>query len=644
MCSDYTAQNFLETLQLDPIHVPRPHAFIAYTCTTYLSIHRILDQDFENEWQLDTYLQASPLLGYAYNNWAIHMLRGRSGYDSADPSFQFLCAIHKYPWVDENIGMKEEHVGKHFDYLDSLQLVACLGISDALEHVDIHSHPTARYRNTALHLGALYGHAAIVKKLLASGRFGVNAANLSEDTALIQAARNGHAAVVELLIACDDIELNASNNYGHTALIQASKNGHHAVVNLLISRQGVKWEVHDRYGYTALIEASKSGHDAVVELLLTCDGIDVNACDDSGMTALMWAVRGLGHEATVKTLLDYRGVDVNAVDSDGVTALIWASWLGYEGIAKLLLACDGINVNANNTGGETAFSLAAGGGYDGLVKLLLAYGGVDINAKDVRGGTALIWASCNDQEAVVELLVARDEIDMNSTDHDGDTALSNAAGCGHDAIVKLLLTNEGIDVNARNRDGATTLIIACQGTLVDVNTSEEEGETELIEESGCWREAIVKLLLSCKEIDVNARNRDGETALMKACARTHVNTNNDLDPVLVNASGRGHEAIVKMLLAYEGIDVNASNQEGNTALLKACEGIIYTSDEDGVTNVIDDPGYWRGAIVKLLLNCEGIDVSASNRKGETALKKASEHEDSQGILRLLKNYLEKGIE
>src|SRR5216683_1405726 len=82
--------------------------------------------------------------------------------------------------------------------------------------------------------------------------------------------------------------------------------------------------------------------------------------------------------------------------------------------------------------------------------------------------------------------------------------------------------DKGADVNARDCDGDTALMLAA-----------ERGHIEL-----------VKVLLK-NGADVNAANLNGETALMRAAYRGHVD-------------------VVKELLAY-GADANARNAFGNTA-------------------------------------------------------------------------------
>jgi hypothetical protein len=123
-------------------------------------------------------------------------------------------------------------------------------------------------------------------------------------------------------------------------------------------------------------------------------------------------------------------------------------------------------------------------------------------------------------------------------------------------IVKALL-NADVDVNLRDRYGETTLMIATQ-----------YGHTD-----------AVNALLE-KGADVNLQNNTGSTALMIATQYGHTDA--------VNA------------LIEKGADVNLQNKDGSTALIWAAQG-AHTE------------------IVKALLNA-GADVNLKNQDGDTALR------------------------
>jgi ankyrin repeat protein len=174
-----------------------------------------------------------------------------------------------------------------------------------------------------------------------------------------------------------------------------------------------------------------------------------------------------------------------------------------------------------------------------------------------------------------------------------DLNLFEALELGNDREVVWLLDN-GADVNAKNKDGKTALMFAAMRLA-------GSDDAELLLEKGA---------------DANAKARDGSTALMMA-------------------AGRGRRDIVKLLLA-NGADVNAKNEDGDTALTFAA--LYWTRDvaelllaEGADVNAKDKNGYTalmsavreRNRDVAELLLAKGADVNAKNKDGVTALMVAA---------------------
>ena len=134
---------------------------------------------------------------------------------------------------------------------------------------------------------------------------------------------------------------------------------------------------------------------------------------------------------------------------------------------------------------------------------------------------------------------------------------------------------------------------------------------KLIRSSMFGNREAVRRQLEQDGIDVNAKNSEGYTAL-------------------ILASSNGHKEIVAMLLDKKyGAYVNATDDDGDTALMK----VINCNEED------DRPWYQVEydiiEIVEKLLNQDGIDVNVENKNGKTALDIAEETGCTKKIQKLI---------
>jgi hypothetical protein len=122
---------------------------------------------------------------------------------------------------------------------------------------------------------------------------------------------------------------------------------------------------------------------------------------------------------------------------------------------------------------------------------------------------------------------------------------------------------------------------------VDVNAKDEDGETALMYSAIYGDKEILETLLKeFPNVDVNDKDKNGETALMYSAIY-------------------GYKEILETLLSVPGIDVNAKDEDGKTALMYSA---IY-----GDTKILET-----------LLSVPGIDVNAKDEDGKTAFYLAKE--------------------
>jgi len=382
----------------------------------------------------------------------------------------------------------------------------------------------------------------------------VNATEADGSTALHWASYHDNLEAAALLIRAG-ANVDAANDLGATPLWLACINGSVPMVRALLDA-GANPNLALLRGETPLMAASRTGNPAVVELLLQ-KSADVKATGARHQTALMWAV-AQRHPAVTRLLLAH-GADlqarsdawtyVMAVPPHGVpeynraiphgndTALMFAARVGDAESARLLLDA-GANPNDADAWGISAMVLAAHSGYRELVELLLNRG-ADVNSM-AAGFSALHAAIMRRDEKLVATLLAHGA-DVNarlqtwtperrsSEDFNfapalvGATPFWLAARFTEPGVMRLLVAHGAdprfvhrveyyqADINDR-RTAATTALLAATGIgggRAWVQIKPTEREPLMLD--------TVKLAIELG-VDVNAANSDGRTALDAAQA------------------------------------------------------------------------------------------------------------------------------
>jgi ankyrin repeat protein len=391
-------------------------------------------------------------------------------------------------------------------------------------------------------------------RALVRQRADVDAADADGTTALHWASHLDDVDSAALLVGAG-ANVNAANDLGATPLWIACQNGSASLVRTLL-QAGADPNLALLRGETPLMVASRSGSADVVEQLLQ-KGADVNARAARSHTALMWAA-AQRHPEVVEVLLE-KGADVHrrsdvwsqvmAVPPHGVplynkviphggeTALLFAARSGDLASARLLVAA-GANVNDADAWGVSATVLAAHSGFGDLVAFLLERG-ADPNAA-AAGFTALHAAIMHRHTAMVGALLGRGA-DPNaplttwtptrrsSKDYNfapelvGATPFWLAARFGGPDVMRLLLKH-GADARVVHhghyhaeepvapRSHVTTAVMAATGMgggAAWVQPDRREREALMLE--------AVTIALE-QGVDVNAANTDGRTALDAARA------------------------------------------------------------------------------------------------------------------------------
>jgi ankyrin repeat protein len=404
---------------------------------------------------------------------------------------------------------------------------------------------------TPLHLAVRADDLAKVNKLLAAGA-DAKAANRYGVTPLYLACQNASAAIIERLLKAG-ADANAVSTEGETALMTVARTGVVEAARVLLDH-GAKVDAREEWhGQTALMWAVDEQHPDMVKELIA-HGADVNAVSNvnqwerqntaeprekwlplGGLTPLLFAARQ-GCVQCEQILLD-AGARINAVDPDGIGPVLIAIINGHYDAAAFLLN-KGADPNLADDTGRTAL-----------------FSAVDFNTMPASNrpapkvidnqvtGLELIkllldkGANVNAQLKKQQPYRAKLDRGQDTMLTTGTTPLLRAAKAADLPAMRLLLA-KGADPKLATRAGITPLMAAAGlGSKEEDATGRFKTEADAIE--------AIQLCLDAG-VDINAANSQGQTALHAAALK-------------------GYDKVVEFLAA-RGANVNVKDKQGKTPL------------------------------------------------------------------------------
>jgi ankyrin repeat protein len=513
---------------------------------------------------------------------------------------------------------------------------------------------------TALHRAAGIGRTKLAQLLIERGA-AVNAATDDGTTALHLAARQTKMGTARLLLA-RGADVNARTRDGRTPVLEAVLHGRARIVQVFLDAKAdpnVPFQGRDDFraelerGATCLMIAAHQGALEIVEALLAA-GADPMARNDRGRTALEVAEKE-GHGPVIDRLRRCTKLEQRPDPALLGPRLVRAAAAGSADEVRALLA-QGADSNSRDpkpaAQGRTALIAAAAEGHVEAVRALLA-AGADMELATVENEwlgpttTALMAAAREGRAGVVTALIEAGA-GVNRTNDRGESALFVACGCGHAEIVRLLLEAEAdaalgphtrdeeeVDTEETARDALENAIVHDRAGVVDVLLARGVRPSAdcLIAAARLCRAELVRRLLAAG-VDVNARGRDGRTALHAACSpettvvehqpEVNILEVEDSKTYLARAAAWQRECV--SLLLEAGANVHVRDERGRTPLHEAAAmntivTYVHAKDPDGnklhTHNEID-----TCAVVRMLL-AHGCEVNAQDVEGFTPLWLAS---------------------
>jgi len=347
---------------------------------------------------------------------------------------------------------------------------------------------------TILHLAGEQGNVMAVKIILdaiesaAGGNWALAAAgsrNVSLDKrdsngynaldiALARPDSRDHMETAEQLILAGAVSSNPLYHYlapavrnanydlrradGLAPLHLAAIEGYEGLIGFLIERKA-NINIKNSSGATPLHEAVRSGKINVIQLIIK-GGADINVQDAKGNSALHIAAPVQDHQAVIKVLLSNKA-NANLRDDHGDSPLhVLISLNRKPEVVQTLLAGD-IDISARNINGQTPLYLAVQESRIALIPLLLSKG-ADIFSADNSGITPFDYAMKIRGPVLDALITAETAVQKDSG---GNTILHLAVKNKGDAYIVGKILEQKADINARNRDGDTALHIAARMNL-----------------------------------------------------------------------------------------------------------------------------------------------------------------------------------
>ena len=431
-------------------------------------------------------------------------------------------------------------------------------------------------------------------------RIDIEVQNSQKETAIFYAIHSKSSAILQVLIE-NKANINHLNMYNRTALQDAviSANSNRVVNYLLEVTSNIS--NCDIHGNNLIFDAIANGNFELIKKIASIDKIDINQVNEDGHTVLH--KESVLRNTLLATALMEAGANPTILDKNGNSFLFLVLSKGLESLEiiekavrlkydintknsqnkTLLMECINLYLNTPEENQELRNSHLE------MAKELMRLG-VNVDSVDNRNENAFFLVTRSENKELINIFLENCNINLNHKNIDDETVLSILVlrGIKTAELIKYYL-QKGANPDIQNVDGKTIIEILLDIILHLQNKKELDFKYESQLNSDAEYPTVLELILTNSTIDLNNYNSKGE-------------------PLFFDSIIYFNFKLFK-LLRIKNINLNQKDKDGNN--------IIFKLMEENYKDLIPDKKLYLNTI-KSLIN-SGVDINAKNKEGLTAL-------------------------
>ncbi len=423
--------------------------------------------------------------------------------------------------------------------------------------------------------------------------------NSQKETAIFYSIHSKSSAIIQLLVDYK-ADINHLNIYKRTALQDAVISANNRIVNYLIEVTTNLGNC-DVHGNNLIFDAIANGNLEIIKRVASLKEVNFNQINEEGNTILHKEIV-LKNNSLALLLMDL-GADPTILDKNGKNFLFYAITKGIENISIIEKAVSlGCNINSRSSQNTTLLMESVNyflntpkedteqrNSHFEMIKELINLG-INVEALDNKNENALFLATRSEDRDLINLFLETSNIHLNHENNNGETVLLILVlnGIRNSDLIKLYL-EKGTNPTLVNKFGKSIIEILIDIILHIQNRKDLDFEYKIVlNDDAEYPTVLENLLRNCK-IDLNQLNSMGEPMFFQSIL--HFNFK------------------LFKILRIKNINLNQKDKDGNN--------IIFKLMEYNYQGKIKDKKLYLNTL-KSLIN-SGVDINAKNNEGLTAL-------------------------